>query len=175
MKTTCEQCGCTFDAVNRRGITPRFCSNACRQKAYRARRKKSILPSSLTDRVQWVRAVGKRPIQCDGSPASSTRPDTWATYKEVQSGAGDGYGIMLGNGLGCYDLDHCLIDGVLEQWAQEALETIEEPVVFIEVSVSGSGLHVFVKAEEGRGTRTKIERYTWARFIRVTGNKFIWR
>lgn len=174
MKTTCEQCGCTFDAVNRRGITPRFCSNACRQKAYRQRRK-NALPSVLTDRAQWVRAAGKRPIQVDGSPASSTNPATWSAYKEVmKSTAGDGFGIMLGSGLGCYDLDHCLNGGVLEPWAQEALEAIEEPVVFTEVSVSGHGLHVFVEVPEGPGSRRgNVERYTRARFIRVTGKKFV--
>lgn len=173
MKTTCEQCGCTFDAVNRRGITPSFCSNACRQKAYRQRRK-NVLPSVLTDRAQWVRADGKRPIQPDGSPASSTRPDTWAIYKEVQSGAGDGYGIMLGNGLGCYDIDHCIEGGVLAPWAVQVLDRITEPVVFTEVSMSGTGLHIFIEAPESAGSRRGgVERYTRARFIRVTGNKFV--
>lgn len=173
MKTTCEYCGCDFDAVNRRGITPKFCSNACRQKAYRARKAQQPLAEFHCER-RWVRADGKRPIMPCGSPASSTDPATWLRFSDVQAGAGDGFGVMLGGGLGCYDLDHCIVDGALEGWALQVLDGIPEPVVFTEVSMSGTGLHVFVRAGESPGARRgNVERYTRARFIRVTGKKFV--
>lgn len=169
----CEQCGQEFDATNRRGITPRFCSATCRQRAHRARKARQPLSEFHSER-RWVRADGKRPIMPCGSPASSTDPATWLRFSDVQAGAGDGFGVMLGGGLGCYDLDHCIVDGMLEGWALQVLDGIPEPVVFTEVSMSGTGLHVFVRAGESPGTRRgNVERYTRARFIRVTGKKFV--
>lgn len=110
--------------------------------------------------------MGKRPIQTSGRAASTTDPATWASFAEVsKSTSGDGFGIMLGGGLGCYDLDH-----VTDDEAHAFLATIPEPVVYVERSVSGHGIHVFVEAPEGRGTRRPgVERYTRARFIRMTG------
>lgn len=33
--TTCEQCGDKFIPTNKRGMVPKFCSNACKQRSYR--------------------------------------------------------------------------------------------------------------------------------------------
>lgn len=121
---------------------------------------------------RWVRAAGKRPIRIDGSPASSTDPTTWATRDEVRaSTAGDGLGVMLGGGLGCYDLDHCTIEA-----AKAFAATIPEPILCAERSMSGDGLHIFVRAPEARGWKRvidglSVERYTRERFIRVTGER----
>lgn len=109
-----------------------------------------------------------------GRSASSTDPSTWSTFAEVQaSSAGDGFGVMLGGGLGCHDLDHALEGGELKQWARVVLDSITEPVLFAEVSVSGEGLHVFVEAPEGTGHKRQVgdgghEFYSRGRFIRVT-------
>lgn len=117
---------------------------------------------------RWVRADRKRPIRPDGRYASSTDPDTWSTFDDVQSGAGDGFGVMLGGGLGCYDLDH-----ITDADARSFIASIPEHVLWIERSMSGSGVHVFVEASEGPGRRRGgVERYTRARFIRVTGVLF---
>lgn len=101
-------------------------------------------------------------------------PGTWSSFAAVRaSSAGDGYGVMLGGGLGCYDLDKCIVDGVLSDTARQMVADIPEPVVFIERSMSGTGLHVFVRAEEGPGRRRPgFERYTRDRFIRVTGDTY---
>lgn len=125
----------------------------------------------MVDEHRWVRAAGKRPITTTGAPASSTSPGTWSTFDAVQEGPGDGFGFMLGGGVGCYDLDGAVADGAVLPWARRVIEGIPEPVLFTELSVSGRGLHVFVEAEEGRGTRRAVpggavERYTRARFIR---------
>lgn len=153
-----------------RGPSPRSCSSRCRVAAHRARKRR--FPARLTDEVRWVRAQGKRPICPDGRPASSTDPTTWSTFAEVQSGAGDGFGVMLGGGLACHDLDDCIVGEQLAPWADEALAGTEHPL-FVERSVSGSGLHVFVEAPEGVGWRRDgHEFYSRARFIRVTGELF---
>lgn len=122
--------------------------------------------------VRWARADGKRPIMVDGTPASSTNHTTWASFEDVRaSTCGDGFGFMLGGGVGCYDLDHCIEGGQLADWAKAVIPTIVEPVIYTEVSQSGAGLHVFVEAEEAPGRRIGVpggvvERYTRERFIR---------
>ena len=76
---------------------------------------------------------------------------------------------MLGGGLGCYDLDH-----VSDDEARELIERISEPIVYVERSLSGEGVHVFVMAVESPGTKKwqgRHERYTRARFIRITGQE----
>ena len=84
---------------------------------------------------------------------------------------------MLGGGLGCHDLDHALEDGELKPWARSVLDRITEPVLFVEVSMSGEGLHVFVEAPEGQGRKLQVgdgghEFYSRGRFIRATLKKF---
>lgn len=84
---------------------------------------------------------------------------------------GTGFGIMLGDGLGCWDLDHCITDGSLAPWAAEILASASP--VWVERSLSGDGLHIFVMADEAVGSRRDgVEFYSWARFIAVTGDRF---
>lgn len=171
MQTTCLECGTTFSPQGARGKLPDFCSNACKQKAYRARRKNTqhTFPELMRARRTWVRADGKRPIQPAGTPASSTDSATWSTFSAVQQGAGDGFGIMLGDGLGCYDFD-----GMDDVSVREFVAGIPERIVFMERSVSGRGVHVFVEAVESRGWRRgSVEFYSRERFIRTTG--IVWR
>lgn len=173
MVIDCRVCGEQFESCGSRGRTPSFCSGACRQKAYRVRARRQVSFAEGVGR-RWVRAVGKRPVMPDGSPASSTNPDTWSSFKSVQSGAGDGFGLMLGGGLGCYDLDHVIEDGVVEPWVRGFIESIPERVLFMETSMSGTGIHIFIEAEEARGSRRgQIEKYSKSRFIRMTFKEFL--
>lgn len=81
---------------------------------------------------------------------------------------------MLGNGLGCYDLDHCLNGSDLSPTAAAFMAGIPERVLWVERSMSGTGLHVFVEAPEAPGwKRNGVERYTRQRFIAVTGDRFV--
>ena len=170
----CSSCGREFTRASRQ--RPRFCSNACKQKAYRGRKKLACLPlAEFRQQKRWVRASGKRPVMVDGSAASSTNPDTWASFAEVQSGAGDGFGVVLdGSGLGCFDFDNCFDGGVLKPAVRDFIAGIAYPIVYAERSVSGNGLHVFVEAEKQRGFRRDgVEFYSWGRFIRTTLSTFI--
>lgn len=176
----CDECGEVIPV--RSGRVPRFCSGACRQRAYRARKRAEraavpVLPARMTGVRRWVRAVGKRPFRVDGRWASSTKDWTWASFDEVQSGFGDGMGVMLGDGLACLDLDNCFDDdGSLLWWADEALMDVPSPL-WVERSVSGNGLHVFFECPEGAGRVRKygageVALYSRARFILVTGDYF---
>lgn len=170
MEIECESCGRRFKRRGERGRVPRFCGQTCRKRASRQPWKKLVEVSE----GRWVRADGKRPIMRDGSPASSTDPATWTSFKNVRGGAGDGFGVMLGGGLACYDFDGCFDGGVLKPEIRSFIQSIPERVIFSEVSVSGRGLHVFVTAPEGRGSRRGgVEFYSRARFIRTTLNQFV--
>lgn len=82
-------------------------------------------------------------------------------------------GIALGDGLACWDLDHCLVGGVLTDAARTVVESIADPL-FVEVSQSGEGLHVFVAAPEGPASkRPGVEFYSRDRFIALTG--VVWK
>lgn len=132
------------------------------------------IPEVLTSRRRWTRADGKRPIQTSGMAASSTKPYTWASHAEVAaSTAGDGMGIMLGDGLACWDLDGALVDGKLTDEARTIVDAITVPILFVEVSVSGCGIHVFTDEHAGYSTQGDWGgHYTHSRFIRVTGVPF---
>ena len=165
----CEKCGGLVPV--RSGRVPKFCSSRCRQSAYRARKKAEGLPARMTGVDRWTRCVGKRPITVEGRSASSTDESTWTTFKSVCGGPGDGFGVMLGDGLACLDLDHCFDGGELTDWARREIGVIESPI-WIERSISGDGIHVFF---EGRGVFSKhpgVEWYFHSRFIRVTGNRY---
>ena len=121
-----------------------------------------------------MRARGKRPVMVSGAPASSTDSSTWSSHAAVTaSRAGDGLGVMLGGGLACLDLDDCFEGGRLASWARAEVESLDGPVLFVERSMSGRGLHVFHEAAEGSGSRRgRVERYSRARFIKCTFDEF---
>lgn len=163
----------------RSGPTPKYCCAACKQAAYRKRTRRTPERIAFADwwsKPRWVRAVGKRPVTVTGTPASSTDPATWTTRTKVMEGAGDGYGIMLGDGLGCIDLDRAFTaDGSLTPAAKHVVAL--HPDSYIEVSRSGKGLHIFGTCAPARGVRTVkggtgVEMYSQARFILMTGEVF---
>lgn len=114
----------------------------------------------MTERRRWVRHTAtKVPLRVDGrGAASSTAPGTWSSYREAvrsRVGVGIGYVLAAGDGIVCVDLDHCIdAEGRVAEWAQAILDRC--PPTFVEVSMSGTGLHVW-----GRGhltTAIKVRR-----------------
>lgn len=169
---TCAVCQRSIVSKNAHA---RYCSTRCRVTAHRAAHRNPI-PAELRDRNRWIRhTANKVPLTIDGRPASSTNPATWTTHAEaVKSTAGVGLGFVLnGDGLGCYDLDHCVTDGQLNQQARDFLETT--PHFYAELSPSRTGLHIWHYATPAPGTRKTInglsvEHYTQGRYITITGS-----
>ncbi|MFF2621231.1 bifunctional DNA primase/polymerase [Oerskovia jenensis] len=168
----CARCGGDVRVAGV-GRIPKYCGNACRQAAYRARR----LPVELTSRPRWVRRdAAKRPLTTSGRPASSTSPATWRAYDRARdSRVGVGLGFVLGDGVGCIDLDHCLVDGVPLPWARQILRSL--PPTYIEVSQSGEGLHIFGLLPPAPGRKIRdgvrsVEWYSTGRYIAVTADSF---
>ena len=121
---------------------------------------------------RWLRHDRKRPIQVNGRPASSTNETTWTSFDRARSSeVGDGLGFALGDGVACIDLDHCLVDGALTDWAEPIVDACRG--TYIEVSPSGEGLHIFGFAEVGAGrNRGGVEVYDRGRFMTVTLRRF---
>lgn len=83
-------------------------------------------------------------------------------------------GIMLGGGLGCWDLDHVIDEsGELHPAAAEVLDRVGDSALWVERSMSGRGLHVFVHASESKAVvGAHVSLYSFGRFIAVTGDRW---
>lgn len=120
--------------------------------------------------------IEKVPFTAAGNYASSTDPSTWSTFAEASASTiGIGLGYVLGDGVGCIDLDDCLANGIPNEAAAKFLR--DYPNHYIEVSPSGEGLHIWGQQKEQGGRRQSIgglsiERYSVGRYITVTGNVY---
>lgn len=168
----CEWCG---KSIVSRNAQAHFCSSKCRVYAHRAAKTLPAFPTEMVKRDRWIRrAADKRPLQIDGSNASSTNPATWTSYDQAtKSTAGVGLGYVLGDGIGCIDLDHCITGGKLTEAATAFVNNY--PSNYIEISPSGEGLHIWGTAEAKGGRRQSIgglsiETYSIGRYITITGN-----
>lgn len=120
---------------------------------------------------RWVRvASDKRPIQTNGRNASVTARGTWTTYQDAAAstvGTGPGF-VLAGDGIVCVDLDHAVSGGRVAPWARELLAMC--PDTYVEVSRSGTGLHVWGYGMVGVGRRIRdgavcVEVYGRERYI----------
>ncbi|WP_334152985.1 hypothetical protein [Microbacterium sp.] len=172
-----RQCAACGAPINLARADARTCSAKCRKRMSR----KPAYTSDLIGLDRWVRWAlvdgKKKPLTIDGWAASSTNADTWSSYLEAKrSSIGTGLGFVLaGDGIGCYDLDHVIVDGELMPAAQRFLD--QHPGWLVEISPSGEGLHVWVYAESQPGWRRAIdgisvEFYTRGRYMTMTGDRY---
>ena len=108
--------------------------------------------------------------------ASSTDPGTWASYEDaVRACKEHGYGgigfvFTPEDDLCGVDLDGCVVPetGEIESWAQEIIEELDS---YIEISPSGTGVHILARAQlpEGRNRKGRFEAYDRGRYFTVTG------
>jgi primase-polymerase (primpol)-like protein len=155
------------------------------------------IPEQLTERPQWVcwrlEMRGGKPTKVPYTPgterrASSTELMTWRSFEdalaayEVGESSYDGIGFVFCNAdpfVGI-DLDDCRSaeSGEIAPWAQKIVDRVQEG--YVEVSPSGTGVHVIVEGtvRDGR-TRKKVrvdgevvgqvEMYGRGKFFTVTG------
>lgn len=167
MSLTCVVCGCHFEWSGR-GRRPAVCGQRCRK-----RRSRSCLPLVLREQRRWCAREAKRPVQVSGVGASSTDESTWCSYEEV---SGVPHGIMLGRGLACWDLDDVIdSSGVLHADAVRVLNHVGSDAVWVERSMSGRGLHVFVWGGGRSRVTEHVSYYAHSRFIAVTGERYVYR
>ena len=181
MPRSCDTCSARIPRTAAHNA--RFCSGACRQKAYR--RRSRPLPVELTSRERWVcweprvrnGKWTKVPLTVDGNEARVNAPSTWTTFSRARAAATDGrVGIVLGDGLGCIDLDDCISDGKVAPWAQDVIDQNRDEAFLVERSVSGAGVHIFLPMAEAPGRMIRdgevsVEVYSQGRYIAVTGDR----
>jgi hypothetical protein len=155
------------------------------------------IPAELKERPQWV--VWKQESRGDGPtkvPYQARKPDrgaksndssTWATFAEAwercQSGGFDGIGFMFSSDDPYFgvDLDRCLENGKVLEWAAKYLERLK--ATYGEVSPSGTGIKFIGRGKlpEKTGTRRNgmgpdgtgaLEVYDHSRYFTITGDVF---
>jgi primase-polymerase (primpol)-like protein len=168
-----RECGYCGKSIVYKNAQARFCSDKCRN-YNRRRQQRNPIPAELIKRDRWVRwNATKVPLTATGSAASSTNPSTWTSFTAATaSTAGVGIGYVLGDGIGCIDLDHCLVDGQPNAVTQALLDRL--PPTYVEISPSGDGLHVIGLIPESAGRRftrfgQAIEIYSRQRYVTMTG------
>ncbi|MCE2801888.1 MAG: hypothetical protein LW724_20370 [Planctomycetaceae bacterium] len=149
-------------------------------------------PASIRDCHQWVAwkyvERGGKPTKAPINPhngllASSTDQSTWGTFSQAmqacernKSLAGVGFVFSLDDPYCGVDLDDSINEstGELKPWAQQIVDRLDS---YTEISPSGLGLKVFIKASKP-GSRCRkayhdgeVEIYDRDRFFTVTGNR----
>lgn len=169
---SCLRCGQPIGPMVRSDATT--CSTRCRVALHRQR---ATVPAEVRKLDRWVRWNARKvPLRADGAgAASSTDQATWAPYAKASgSSVGEGVGFVLdGDGIVCVDLDHCIEQGALT--ADGVALMAGCPATWVEVSPSGTGLHVWGRADvSGRSTGEagRCEVYGWGRYITVTGERW---
>ena len=137
------------------------------------------IPEELRRLNQWVCANegSKVPMQANRPyAASSTNPDTWASFEDALWAVENGYYDYLGfvfndNGIVGIDIDEGFAeDGGVSNVAHDILSKCWS---YAEVSRSGRGFHIFVKGDipfKGKNNLAGVEIYKTARFFIMTGD-----
>jgi len=152
------------------------------------------IPTVLRERPNWLlwrvetcgdRKNAKIPYTITGAKASVSDPETWASFDEAyrvyrESGSYSGIGFVFdGQDIFGVDLDGCLADGKLADWAGEFLKRYP---TYAEVSPSRTGIKLFYRGTISQGKkvdlfwkpsicekRPAIEVYNRGRYFAVTG------
>ena len=173
MNRTCIACSAPINMLRSHA---KFCSTACRVSHSRSKR----LPEEMTTTPRWVRHdASKRPLRAaDGRMADWRSASSWATYQDAKKsthGVGLGFVLSDSDDIACIDVDDCVKVGKV---SPEALEIIDAtPGKFlVEYSISGNGIHIWHHSGNKPGTNrvengVRVERYSQARYIAVTGNR----
>jgi hypothetical protein len=131
------------------------------------------IPNELKVLTQFVGHKNKIPIDLKtGKSASSVDPSTWVNFyfalSNYQKFGCDGIGFVFRPPYVGIDLDDCIIDGQLNDFAKE---TCDKLASYTEFSPSGTGLHIICKGDLPRSVkRSEIEIYNTGRYFTLTGN-----
>lgn len=137
------------------------------------------IPDELKSLNQWVCVSedSKTPMKSwENEPASSSTPDTWATYEEALYSVTHSYYEYLGfvfndNGIVGIDIDKGYDDdGFINLLSADIITKCES---YTEKSRSGRGFHILVKGNlpfKGRNNLQGVEIYKQSRYFIMTGD-----
>ena len=131
------------------------------------------IPEEMRRRRQWVNHDARKIPQTPGTKrrADSTDSETWRSFEDaVADGRGLGFVFTSGDPYTGVDLDKCRDPetGVVEEWARRVVEDLDG---YVEVSPSGTGLHIIVRGKlpVGNNRRGQVEAYSSERYFTMTG------
>jgi primase-polymerase (primpol)-like protein len=137
------------------------------------------IPPELRERPQWVTwkletrngKSTKVPYSVNGDYARVNDPTTWASFDEVLAvGRGIGYVFSADDNFTGIDLDH-VRDPATGRTEPSAWDIVRALDSYAEWSVSGAGIHIFIKATVDKGRRKdNVEIYDRSRYFTVTGH-----
>jgi primase-polymerase (primpol)-like protein len=134
------------------------------------------IPRELQGLRQWVCSAlpSKRPVRPNGDSASVIDPTTWSSFGNCCRAAdrrrwGVAFVFTAQDPYAVLDLDHVRADCVIEPWAQEIVDGLDS---YTELSMSGSGLHVIVRATKpGPDSKAgRVELYDRGKAMTLTGD-----
>ena len=145
------------------------------------------IPAELKSLPRWVcwkfeqrgGKMTKVPYTPTGRRAKSNYPATWAAFDECRAaherGRFDGIGFQLdGSGIVGVDIDHAR--DAAGNWNTAAADITERLASYAEISPSGEGVHIFIKAvkpgSKSKNAAAGVEMYDTKRFFTVTGNLY---
>lgn len=145
------------------------------------------IPAELKSARRWVcwkfeqrgGKTTKVPYTPTGGRAKSNDPATWAAFDECRTahegGSFDGIGFQLdGSGIVGVDIDHAR--DAAGNWNTAAADITERLASYAEISPSGEGVHIFIKAvkpgNKSKNAAAGVEMYDTKRFFTVTGNLY---
>lgn len=145
------------------------------------------IPAELKALPRWVcwrfeqrgGKATKVPYTPTGRRAKSNDPATWAAFDECRAaherGCFDGIGFQLdGSGIVGVDIDHAR--DAAGNWNTAAADITERLASYAEISPSGEGVHIFIKAvkpgNKSKNAAAGVEMYDTKRFFTVTGNLY---
>lgn len=149
-----------------------------------------FIPECFRDQKKWVLwkleyntekgGMEKRPLKPNGRNANAANPRTWVSletaynaWKNDKHGVFNGIGYVLDDsGIVGIDLDHCFTEsGEPTEDAKEFISKLDNQ--YMELSQSGSGIHIFAKGNIPRASKTgTAEFYKSDRFIACTWNVY---
>jgi len=140
------------------------------------------LPAELKRLKIWVgfkfipqegKKPKKEPINAlTNGKAQSNNSKTWCSFADVMTKAlsFDALGIGLKAPYVGIDLDHSVVNGVIQPWAKKIINLLNS---YTEFSPSGTGVHILSKGALPQGRKFSgldVEMYQTARFLTMTGN-----
>ena len=149
------------------------------------------IPRELVELPNWVCwgveiETPKKPHNPrDLTPAKAGAPSTWGSFEQAVTcateGKAQGVGFEFdGSSFVGVDLDHCLNaeTGEITHWASEIVQSLDS---YTEISMSGTGLHIFIKGQKpgkqckkvlNKETGEAVEIYDNGRYFAMTGRIF---
>lgn len=136
-----------------------------------------FIPKAMEKLNNWCYwTVDKIPKNCKNPQygAKSNDPTTWCDIEYARDNfkksgcAGIGFFLPLEGTITMIDLDHCVDNGIPNQFAQEIINMF--PNTYIELSQSGTGIHILCYGKVKQSLHIdKIEIYSAYRYCATTG------